>query len=359
MYTSDEKYKVLLKSTSEVNMSNWQISKTLDILTMVNNKFVILNKINELLNNGVDKKNIFVTDKSFLIGTNYKTYFENGHVFKSENIIKIYNLGKMITMLPNEDIYKINALFDLYKGLNSITNKNLKCRIRSEYLKESYELLFSSTIEDAFESLLENTKNQVCEIFNRHISPDYQRRNSIIQQLDQVYKKIFERVKKNHSNQMEKIKEKFVYTYNRFDRPVIGVYHPESHYIEILNYDQMYKNGEESNTQIKLESITKNSPVAITVLVTGCMVGFMGYLLHREHNVTNQEHNIFDVPQSDQEAINNIMGNPNGSLLRTTDIENVDVEITDLAQGNLNKLKVITNKNNVRMEMIKQEMDID
>ena len=76
MYTSDEKYEVILNSVADINMSNWQITKTLDTMTMVNNKFVILSIINNLLNKGVNKKDIFVTDKSFLISTNYKTYMK-------------------------------------------------------------------------------------------------------------------------------------------------------------------------------------------------------------------------------------------------------------------------------------------
>ena len=63
MYSSSEKYEVIIKSVEDINMSNWQITKTLDTMTMVNNKFVILSTINNLINNGVDKKDIFVTDK--------------------------------------------------------------------------------------------------------------------------------------------------------------------------------------------------------------------------------------------------------------------------------------------------------
>ena len=47
MYTSDEKYEVILNSVADINMSNWQITKTLDTMTMVNNKFVILSIINK------------------------------------------------------------------------------------------------------------------------------------------------------------------------------------------------------------------------------------------------------------------------------------------------------------------------
>lgn len=56
MYLSSEKYEVILESVTDINMSNWQITKTLNTMTMVNNKFVILSIINNLINEGVDKK---------------------------------------------------------------------------------------------------------------------------------------------------------------------------------------------------------------------------------------------------------------------------------------------------------------
>lgn len=75
MYSNEETYEVTLNSVSDINMSNWQITRTLDTITMVNNKFVILALVNDLISKGVEKKNIFVTDKSFLISTNYRTYY--------------------------------------------------------------------------------------------------------------------------------------------------------------------------------------------------------------------------------------------------------------------------------------------
>lgn len=47
-----------VRSIKEYNMSNWQITHTVDTMTMVNNKFDILNKVNNLISSGVKKKNI-------------------------------------------------------------------------------------------------------------------------------------------------------------------------------------------------------------------------------------------------------------------------------------------------------------
>lgn len=355
MYSSEEKYEVVLKSATDINMSNWQITKTLDTMTMVNNKFVILSIINNLINEGVEKKDIFVTDKSFLISTNYKTYFENGNKFwgKQKDIVKMYSLGRLISMEPNEDIFRMNCLFEFYKKINSITNKYLKCRIRNIYLADSYDILFKESIEQAYEILLEGAKNQVCDVFERHISPDINKKDMIIKTLENQKDLCLERSRKKFKKMMVDSQKKFTYTYNRFDRPVVGVYHSDGHYMEIINADQMYKNGEESDTQIKLKRITKNSPVAIAMLVTGPMVAFLGYLLYREHNVNSQidTEDLFDIPQDDEGAINNILGNDDGNLLDTDNVKEVDSQVKEMAYYNLNKLEIVTNKRVVHLEM--------
>lgn len=363
MYTSDEKYEVILNSVADINMSNWQITKTLDTMTMVNNKFVILSIINNLLNEGVNKKDIFVTDKSFSISTNYKTYFEKGNRFfgGQNDIVKMYSLGRLISMEPNEDICKINCLFEFYKKLNSITNKYLKRRIRNIYLSDSFSVLFNGDVEQAYEILLYGAKEQVYDVFESYISPDTKRRDMIITNLESQKEPCL----RKNTNRFEKImresRKKFAYTYNRFDRPVVGIYHQDGHSIEIINADQMYKNGEESDTQIKLKQITKNSPVAIALLVTGPMVGFLGYLLYREHKVNNQmdEQDIFDIPQDDEVAISNIIGNDDGNLIDSGNVREVDSQVKELAQCNLKKLGIVTNKRVVHLEMnIESKIDI-
>lgn len=355
MYSRNEKYELLLKSVANINMSNWQITKTLDTMTMVNNKFVILFIINNLINQGIEKKNIFVTDKSFLITTNYKTYFENGNRFigNSKDIVKMYSLGRLISMEPNEDIFRVNCLFEFYKKLNSIMNKNLKCRIRSEHLSNGFSALFRDSVEQAYEILLEGAKEQVSDVFERHIVPDIRKRNMIIRELENQKEVCFEKNIRRFKKNMELSKKKFAYTYNHFDRPVVGIYHQDGHFVEIINSDQMYKNGEESDTQIKLKKITKNSPVEMALLVTGPMVGFLLYLMYRDHNVNHasDEMNIFDIPQNDEEAITNIIGNNDGNLIDSGNVKNVDPQIKEMAQYNFNKLENVTNKRIVNMEM--------
>ena len=115
---------------------------------------------------------------------------------KTKDIVKMYSLGRLISMEPNEDIFRMNCLFEFYKKINSITNKYLKCRIRNIYLADSYDILFKESIEQAYEILLEGAKNQVCDVFERHISPDINKKDMIIKTLENQKDLCLERSRK-------------------------------------------------------------------------------------------------------------------------------------------------------------------
>ncbi|EOT23390.1 hypothetical protein C805_03051 [Eubacterium sp. 14-2] len=361
MYTNDKTYEVILTSVADISMSNWQITKTVDMMTMVNNKFAILSKINKLLENGVNKKDIFVADRSFLISTSYRTYFEKGDTFfgSPQDVLKMCSLGRFYTMEPNEDICKINCLFGLHKKLNSILNNNLKCRIRSAYLAESFSVLFQKSLDQACEVLLDGVLEQVWEKFERGSFVEMEKWNKMIRELDKQKENALKRDRERFEKIMEESKIVFASTYNRLERPVVGVYHQDVPSIEIINADQMFKNGEESETQIKLRRITKNSPVVIALLVTGPMAGFLGYLCYRDHKVNTQKasQNILDIPKDSNTAINNILGTDNGRLINTGNVNNIDSQVKEMAQHNLFRLENVTNRRVMEMEM-RREVNI-
>ena len=356
MITKENRCNIDIRSNEKNNMSNWQITYTVDTLTMVNNKFDVLDKINALINQGVDKRNIFVTDKSFLISTNYKTYFENGNVINNDGtaIIKAANIGKIITMEYNSDISHINALFEYYKKVSSLINQTHKLRLKSLYLSVAYDTLRYSDIDKAFEVLRDGAIEQVIEIYDRYLNPDYQKRETLIQKIKEVHEKEIPKILKKNDESAKKCRKKFEYCFERFDRPIVGGYCPVPRSFEILNFDQMYKNGEESINRIKLCSISKNSPVLITLTVTGVMLVTMAYLAYREHVVNTQDvvDNMADIPQTNSEAIHNIFSNADGSMFSVDDEnQNVDLLVEKLAMKNLKKLEQVTNKSQVHVEV--------
>lgn len=357
MYSKDNICELQIESVDRYNMSNWQITHTVDTLTTVNNKFDVLSKVNDLLNRGVKKKNIFVTDKSFLISTNYRTYFEKGDVLKytPDMIVKIANIGRIITMEENEDIVKINCLMSYYKRINSLLNNSLKCRLRGTFLSESYSRVFNKNLNEAYDYMTNGAQEQIRDIYGKFISPNYGKMNNLLEKLDQEKDKQLERNIIQFKKWANESNKRFEHTFNRFDRPVIGVYDENQHTFQIINFDQMYKNGEESENQLKLKSITKNSPVTIAVLVTGTMLSFLGYLVYRDHTVNNEaiNNNMLDIPQDSREVIKNVFTNKSGEIIdiNASDSKILDPQLTVIVEKNLNKLEIITSNKKVHLEI--------
>lgn len=354
MITKKDECIVEIKNKASVNMSNWQITHTVDTLTTVNNKFDVLDKINRLICSGINKDNIFVTDRSFLISTNYKTYFEHGSIIRNDGpaIIKAAHIGKLITMEYNPEISSINALFEYYKKISSLIAQSHRHRLRTCLLSQAYDALRDDGINTACVILRDGAIEQVNEIYDMYLKPDYKKRDSLIQRIEEMYEKELPRILRKNEGDAKKCRNRFEYYFSRNDRPIVGIYNPEQRSFEIINADQMYKNGEESINGIKLRSISKNSPVEIIVAVTGVMLAIMGYLAYREHSVDTQDvvDNMADIPQTDLEAMRNILSNEDSSVI-SIEKEKMEVDsfVESLAMENLEKLERVTNKSKVEV----------
>lgn len=355
MFSSNETCELTIRSIENYNMSNWQITHTVDTLTTVNNKFDVLNKVNDLIINGTHKKDIFITDKSFLISTNYKTYFDKGNILKcdSYSITKVANIGKIITMEYNEEIAKINSLFAYYKSVNSMVNRGLKCRIRGNILADSYKILFDKKLDEAYLELSKGAKQQVSDVYERFLNPDINAMNKLLNRIENEKNKAIEKNLNHYTKIGLESAKRFEQCFNRFDRPILGVYHEDNHTFEILNADQMYKNGEESANRIKLKSITKNSPVVLALLVTGAMLGFVKYLAYRDHKVNNAfiEEHMTEMPQTTRELVENVYSNVDGEINRSGENSQLDPQVANLAESNFCKLEIVTNNRRVSLEI--------
>ncbi len=350
-----KKYDLTIKNHDEVNMSNWQITHTVNVLTTVNNKFDILNKLNSYINNGVDKSNIFIFDKSFSFNTNYKTYFSKKESeFEYLDIVKICHMGKIISMQPSEQIMEINILCDFYRAINSVINNNFKRRFRAMYLHEGYAVLCKQGLKKALEKLYESARTQIFDIYERRLKPDYDEMNKILQEVEKCYEKDLVKIVKKYTKWNEECAHKFEHYFNSCARPVAGIYDKETHRFEIINADQMYKNGEESEKQIKLNSISKNSPAILVFSVVGVMGAVMAYLAYRNHKVDSiiDDEDMLDVPDNRMEAMKNIIGNEDNLLVEHNNTKKVDAKILSLATDTYAKVEMVTDTNRVTVDYV-------
>lgn len=353
MLNKNDKCEFIMNSNTDVNMSNWQVTHTLDTLTMVNNKFDILNMINKYLQRGIKKKNIFVTDKSFLINTNYKTYFTNDYELGSFNrsIHKMANLGRIISLEFNEELIQVNQLFKLYKQYSSIINTCVSTRLNTDSLEESYIILHQSNLETAMEELSVKAKRQLFNTLSLRIKPSDMEYSRAVEKMDRIKNNILNEFNRKVMSRNDTY-EDFQTSFSRNDRPVVGIYDEEEHSFIIINANQMYQYGEEAENQLKLKSISKNSPVELIFIVTGTLLCFLGYLIKRDYEVNNKdvENEMLDYPQTDDEAVNNIIGNEDGNIINFQDVK-IDNSVKKLAKINLEKLQDVVNKKKVDVKL--------
>lgn len=353
-------YNLIIRNTNDINMSNWQITHTVNTLTTVNNKFDILKRLNTYINLGIERKNIFIIDKSYLFTINYSTYFGGQNINQGQaqnvDIEKIYNMGKLVSMECNEDIKNINILFEVNKKIGSILNRHFRCRLSKSYLNNAYKMLFEEGVSQAIDILYEGATEQISEIFARRIEPDYANMQIIIQECNDVKKD--KRIFSKYYQEKSEYEHKFEYYFNSCARPIIGIYDDELHSFLIINADHIYQSGEEAESQIKLNSITKNSPVLLAFTVVGVMGSVMGYLAYRNHKVNTVVDNsdIFDVPSDRKEALKNIIKSEDNNMLNDdTNNTKVDNKILGLAVYTYGKLEGVTDNKRVKIEYVKKD----
>jgi hypothetical protein len=356
-------YNLEIRNRNDINMSNWQITHTVNTLTTVNNKFDILKRLNNYINSGIKRNNIFIIDKSYLFNTNYRTYFNNnsGSVEQAQNvdIEKIYNMGKIVSMECNEDIKNINILFEINKKLSSILNVHFKCRLSRRYLNNAYQILFEKELLQAIDVLIKGAEEQILDIFARRINPDYGNMQKIVQECQKV--KTDKRILLKFDQAKGEYEQKFEYYFNSCARPIVGIYEEDTHSFLIVNADHIYQNGEESESQIKLNTITKNSPVLLAFTVVGVMGAVMGYLAYRNYKVNTvvDSSNFSALPADRKEALKNIIENDDNSILNVNNNKNkADNKILGLAIDTYGKLEGVTDSKKVEIEYTKNLTNI-
>lgn len=349
--TKDSKVSFKLRSTDEVNMSNWQITHTLNTLMAANNKLEILDKINTYLSNGGEKKQIFIINDSFKFNTNYQRYFAEGNILSTSadsDLQKMIYMGTIIPMEFNKELYDLRRVFRLYKELNSNIYEASKYRFKNGTLEVAVDKFFNKGWEEATSFLYNESNKRVRELFSVPTDKTQEITEKTLKKLKSTYDS---RMKIYYSNEDYKKNNNFFERFTTLSRPIVGVFDSDRRVFEILNAEQMYMNGEESEKGLKLKSITKNSPVVMTILLTGAMLGTMAYLAWRNHQVDlDVESN--QIPATEEEAIDNIFGNAQGQFISGVDREkNVDGDVQELAKDIFNKLGTVTNNKKLKVEI--------
>lgn len=333
-----------IESTTIYNMSNWEATHTYDTLNSANNKNNILKQLATYLNDNHPKNCIFIFSSSFKMTNNYTNYFNNGNIL-SLNILddlqNIMYLGKIIPFEYNEELSNIQYVLDSYKSLNSIVEnyKNTRNRIIkyvSIDLISYINLISEKCIPEILEDMFLNFKNSLAQSSKYTALGEKTIYDEAQKKLFKKYNILLSRYNNYISSCNSNSNSRFLSIFSSFSRPIIGIYNSSNKTIQIVNSDQMYQKGEHCQDELGLVSITRNSPIKITVNTVGIMYDIFENII-----ATYYSQNGVQAPlKNDNELISDIFNS-------------TDSDINTLAKKVLEKIKNVTNSNIVTLSMTK------
>lgn len=271
-----------LRDTKE-RLNPWEITNFVSRVTTYMYKIEIINTIALAINQGIEKKNIFVLDKAYKLNGKYKDFSEidlNTLAIKS-----VYAIGKPVSMEPNQDLIEIKYLFEILYKVNKVLYRFAKKRITKEDRLEAYNVLKQKGFLFVLDFIIDKAKKKVDDEERLNVIKNVENECSKVLKKYQEYladKEHFDDIetkleKSNDGELTESEKRVEKNYYKKFyehifvlPRPVVGIYYKEENKFSILCGDHFDSNIDK-NTKIDLKSITQNSPI-MAEIESGCQI---------------------------------------------------------------------------------------
>lgn len=298
------KLTIKLKSDREYLYTGWEINQITHNLNTTYYKNELLNSIKSLLENEIDPKNIFVLNSSVKIGQSYDSIKEKKLNLNSKHdLINFYYMGSPIPVIPNDYLLKLFNIFEMYREFyHKYTSMGLNMPKRKDVIEKivnntEFYIEFNNLRNYLYEEITKNNLNVVDKVnTNSDLETIKKKRESLFKSLDAKFKSFNQKIvdineasnfyeKYSRVEDEEKLNlednikakiysNKFFETFSAHDRPIIGVYDPSEHNVEILCTDLIsIKNFTEDNYRFfQTKQISQNSPLELIVSVG---IGFL------------------------------------------------------------------------------------
>lgn len=279
--------KITYERAAERRMNPWEISNFVNRITTHMYKIEVLNTIAAAVNNGVQKKNIFVLDRAYRLNEDYTGCARLDLGTAALN--KVYAMGKPEGMEPNEDLITLNLLFGLLYDANQLLRANRAWQISGWHRMDIYRCLTEQgfweavkyTVGMAEESLWEENDVKGREktreklgAMRRKAEEEYERylvdRRYFTAVEEKLNTKADGRFSEREDEIVSRYYKKFYRTVADFARPIVGIYDEERRTMQLLCADH-FDAAMNKHTGIDLRSITQNSPI-MGEFEAGCQI---------------------------------------------------------------------------------------
>ncbi len=280
---NNQRIRIKFLRDSEERLSPWEITNFISRVSTYMYKIEILNTIALAINQGIEKKNIFVLDKAYKLNGKYKDISEI-HL-NTLAINSVYAIGKPVSMEPNQDLVEMKYLFESLYRVNKILYRFAKKRITKEDRLEVYNVLKQKGFLPALNFISDKAKNKVGDEERFSVSKKVENECSKVLKIYQEYltdKVYFDdieaKLEKNNDEELTEFEKRVEKNYYKkfyehifvLPLPVVGIYCKEENKFSILCGDHFDSNINK-NTKIDLKSITQNSPI-MGEIESGCQI---------------------------------------------------------------------------------------
>lgn len=267
-----------LTSSSDKVLSGWQLQ---ELISLMSSSYYKLDLIREVLDGLKLNKSFFIMDKSFEINNNYKTIRKNDiwSLYSKSNVESLYNLGKPIALIPDENVQNIYYVFKYYEKIYTLFGKykierikksNLRDLINSENGIEVLKEIIDKKIDNLktekimkyeLKEKTEKIYRDICKEID-NVKNDYATIRTIVENLND--KDFIDEYLNTGTNRNVERRyfQRFFTILKRFERPIIFSYDNCSGEIEIIK-KQYICNDSENKSFLDVKQYSHNSPFEI------------------------------------------------------------------------------------------------
>ena len=182
---NNQRIRIRFLRDSEERLNPWEITNFVSRVSTYMYKIEILNTIALAINQGIEKKNIFVLDKAYKLNGKYKDFSEIN--LNTLAINSVYAIGKPVSMEPNQDLAEIKFLFESLHKVNKILYRFAKKRIIKEDRLEAYIVLKQKGFLFALNFIIDKAKNKVGDEERLNVSINVENECSKVLKKNQEY----------------------------------------------------------------------------------------------------------------------------------------------------------------------------
>lgn len=247
-----------LVRNEKTRINGWELSSFISKINTYSYKIALMEEIEKEIQKGVSPEDILILDNSFKINNIYEVMDKIN--LSSEQIVKLFYIGKPVGIVPSTYIFNLSILFEFIENMRQKYKKHgFKMSNTKEILARAYSFLKQNKITDTFDFVFKIMLEEVevknyekakidYENIKKKISLKVFEFNENIQNINSVKNQISNDETSLKTNKYTKpLFDRFSYLINHLVRPVVLVLNRETNIARVLCKGQINKRKKDAD----------------------------------------------------------------------------------------------------------------